>query len=293
MKKRICSIIILLVFTSMLVTAGEKGLAKWWNSEANHTVLNDLPQVAHGLGYIDGYYVTNSMEALLANYKRGFRVFEVDLTMTSDNRLIARHDWTPEHYQWLGQSFLPIDGPIPFRMVMAYKVHGKYHAATWEKLLKVMKKYPDIYLITDTKQSDEESVRKTFSYIIKATKKSDPKLLERIIPQFYNKEMLSYIRSYNDFKNVIYTLYQHTNENLPAPEELAEWCHQNRVTAVTAFPFRLTEEMRSALQAKNIRMYVHTINDKKEAANFKERGIGIYTDYLYYNGKKFIGPPKK
>nr|WP_263324162.1 phosphatidylinositol-specific phospholipase C/glycerophosphodiester phosphodiesterase family protein [Neobacillus sp. Marseille-Q6967] len=290
MNKRICSILVLLVFINMIVIVGQNGLAKWWNTEPKESVLNDLPQVAHGLGYIDGHYVTNSMEALLLNYKRGFRVFEVDLNMTSDNRLIARHDWTPEHYLWLGQSFLPIDGPIPFRMVMAYKVHGKYHAATWEKLLKVMKKYPDIYLITDTKHNDEESVRKTFSYLVKATKKSDPKLLERIIPQFYNKEMLSYIRSYYDFKNVIYTLYQLTNENLPTPEELAEWCYQNKVTAVTAFPFRLTEEMRSALQAKNIKMYVHTINDQIEAANYKEKGIGIYTDYLLFNGEKFITP---
>jgi glycerophosphoryl diester phosphodiesterase len=256
------------------------------------SILEELPEISHGLGYIDGHYVTNTIEALKFNYERGFRVFEVDLNMTSDNRLIARHDWTAGHYQWLGQDYQPIEeeAPIPFDDVMALKIHGKYNAPSWEQLLELMQEYPDIYLITDTKQKDEENVRRTFSYLVEKAVEVDPDLLQRIVPQIYDQPMLSYIESYHDFKEVIYTLYQHTNDDIPTAEELAEWSDQNDITAIAGLPFRLTEEVQVALNNKNIAIYTHTINDPLEAFAFREKGIGVYTDYLLYNGVEFIAP---
>jgi glycerophosphoryl diester phosphodiesterase len=254
------------------------------------SVFANMPEIVHGLGHIEGHYITNSREALLLNYKRGFRVFEVDLNMTSDNRLVARHDWFPEHYQFLGQDFLPIHGPIPFDIVMSLKIHGKYNALSWEEIVDLLQKYPDLYFVTDTKEKDEEKVRETFSYLVSTTKKVDPKLLDRIIPQIYDQPMLSYIESYHDFKEVIFTLYHYTNADLPTAVELADWSDRNNITAIAGFPFRLTEELRIALREKNIAMYTHTINNPEEAAAFREAGIGIYTDYLHYDGGNFVGP---
>jgi glycerophosphoryl diester phosphodiesterase len=117
----------------------------------------------------------------------------------------------------------------------------------------------------------------------------DPKLLDRIIPQIYNPAMLSSINSYHHFNNIIYTLYLHKN-NFPNPKELAEFCVSNHVTAVTAPSFRLTKEMRDTLHENNIILYTHTIDKPEVAAGFKEKRIGIYTDYLYYDGKNFIAP---
>ncbi|WP_160724854.1 phosphatidylinositol-specific phospholipase C/glycerophosphodiester phosphodiesterase family protein [Bacillus sp. USDA818B3_A] len=260
---------------------------------AEKSVLADLPPVIHGLGWIDGYYVTNSFEAFKYNYKRGFRVFEVDLNMTSDNYLVARHDWTLVHYGWLGQN-VPAgtmdEDPLTFDQVMSLKIHGQYHPVSWKQLLKLMRKYPDIYFVTDTKETDEEAIRKTFSYLVRETKKVDPKLLDRIIPQIYSQPMLSYINSYHRFKYIIYTLYKHTNDNIPTPKELAEFCVSHHVTAVNGLPFRLTVELQETLHENNIIIYTHTINKPKDAAAYLEKGIGIYTDYLYYDGKKFIAP---
>jgi glycerophosphoryl diester phosphodiesterase len=262
------------------------------SKEHKKSVFADMPEVVHGLGYIEGHYITNSREALLLNYERGFRVFEVDLNMTSDNRLIARHDWFPELYLFLGQGFLPVRGPIPFNIVMSLKIHGKYNALSWEEIIELMQEYPDLYFVTDTKEKDEEQVRKTFSYLVSTTKKVDSKLLDRIIPQIYDQPMLSYIKSYHDFKEVIFTLYHYTDANLPTAVELADWSDCNNITAITGFPFRLTEELRIALREKNIAMYTHTINNPEEAAAFREAGIGIYTDYLHYDGGNFVGPAR-
>lgn len=106
--------------------------------------LTNLPVVVHGLGSIDGHLVTNSLDALLVNYKRGFLVFEIDLNMTSDHRLVARHDWTSEHYQFLGQVYPPVAGPIPYQTFMSLKIHGMYSPVSWEQILAFMQMYPDI-----------------------------------------------------------------------------------------------------------------------------------------------------
>lgn len=276
----------LLLIIIALASFGKNASAK----EHKKSVLAEMPEVVHGLGYIEGHYITNSREALLFNYVRGFRVFEVDLNMTSDNRLIARHDWSPEYYQFLGQGNPPADGPIPFDTVMSLKIHGKYHALSWEEIVELMQKYPDIYFVTDTKERDEANIRKTFSYLVNKTKQIDTKLLDRVIPQIYDQPMLSYIKSYHDFKEVIFTLYHLTEAELPTPEELADWSDQNHVSGIAGFPFRITEELREALQKKDIAIYVHTINNPEEAAAYRKRGIGIYTDDLFYNGEEFVGP---
>ena len=274
----------------LVIMIAQAGFGKFVSAkEHKESLFAVRPEVVHGLGYIDGHYITNSREALLFNYERGLRVFEVDLNMTSDLRLIARHDWSPEHYQFLGQDYPPTDGPIPFETVMSLKIHGKYHALSWEEIVEFLQKYPDIYFVTDTKERDEASVRKTFSYLVNTTKQIDSKLLDRIIPQIYDQPMLSYIESYHDFKEVIFTLYHYTDANLPSAVEIADWSDQNNITAIAGFPFRLTEELRIALREKNIAMYAHTINNPKEAAALRAAGIGIYTDYLHYDGEGFVG----
>lgn len=293
MKKRIRSSLLLLLASTVIVGCGKQASNEKVQVEEDKSetsILAEIPEVSHGLGYIDGHYVTNTIEAFEENYRRGFRVFEVDLIMTSDNRLIGRHDWTLGHYGWLGQEAPAVEEPLPFDTVMGLTIHGEYHAPSWEQILELMQKYPDVYFVTDTKDKDEANVRKSFSYIVNTTKEVDPSLLDRIIPQIYDQPMLGYINSYHVFNEVIYTLYHHTNENMPTPEELSKWCVENNVTAVAGLPFRLTAEMQSALKDSNIAMYTHTINNPEEAEAFRSNGIGVYTDYLLYDGEKFLTP---
>ncbi|AQT83571.1 hypothetical protein B1222_02595 [Paenibacillus larvae subsp. pulvifaciens] len=71
--------------------------------------------IAHALGMVGGQDGTNSYEAFLANYKKGFRIFEVDLILTSDGKLAARHDWNLSRSEIM-QPTLPDrlkEGPIP------------------------------------------------------------------------------------------------------------------------------------------------------------------------------------
>ena len=61
--------------------------------------------VAHALGAVDEVPYTNSLEAFLENYKKGLRVFEVDLIRGADGILVARHDWYKSSYDNLQQDY--------------------------------------------------------------------------------------------------------------------------------------------------------------------------------------------
>ncbi|MDR1914157.1 MAG: hypothetical protein LBQ68_06745, partial [Clostridiales bacterium] len=49
--------------------------------------------VAHAGGQIAEFPETNTIEAMEHNYNLGHRLFEMDLNLTSDNIMVAIHDW--------------------------------------------------------------------------------------------------------------------------------------------------------------------------------------------------------
>jgi len=65
--------------------------------------------IAHAGGEYRGIAYSNSLEALNANYARGLRLFEMDLSWTSDEQLAAIHDWhryTGRSRNWFGPPTL-------------------------------------------------------------------------------------------------------------------------------------------------------------------------------------------
>lgn len=49
--------------------------------------------ITHAGGLLDGQPYTNSLEALNNSYRAGRRIFEVDLALTADDRIVLAHDW--------------------------------------------------------------------------------------------------------------------------------------------------------------------------------------------------------
>lgn len=62
--------------------------------------ISDSPiLIAHSGGGINGYVYTNSKEAILQSIASGYRVIEVDVSMTSDGVPVLSHDFRPDHEQ--------------------------------------------------------------------------------------------------------------------------------------------------------------------------------------------------
>jgi glycerophosphoryl diester phosphodiesterase len=140
--------------------------------------------IAHALGGVGNDIHINSVDAFNLSYQKGFKVFETDLTLTSDDKLVANHDWSG--YQT----------PPTYAEFMKNKVYGKYTPTDAQEILDLLEKHPDMYLVTDTKETDPLLIRKQFTKIVEIAKQIDPSILDRIIPEIYTPQMYNVVNSH-------------------------------------------------------------------------------------------------
>lgn len=239
--------------------------------------------IAHALGGIDGYTYTNSLEALLQNYQKGHRVFEVDLILTEDGHLVARHDWTKEISFHLDQKIPKerLGNPLTLKEFKTHRINQKYTPLTIEDIFNIMIKYPDIYIVTDTKETNENLIKKQFRVLVENANKIDSSVLDRVVPQIYNQEMLGYIEEIYNFKSIIYTLYQSPDTD----DEVINFIKQHDNIDVITMPVRRSnEEFISKIYDSGIKTFVHTLNSvEKTESLMKLKVHGFYTDFLTYN----------
>jgi len=106
---------------------------------------NNNRYIAHAGGEVDGVKSTNSKEALDENYKKGFRLFELDIIETSDGKLVAAHDWK----MWA--RFTDYDAALPpsHAEFLKHKIYGDYTTLDLKGINTWFKTHPDAILVTD------------------------------------------------------------------------------------------------------------------------------------------------
>lgn len=239
--------------------------------------------IAHAMGGINDKAYTNTKDAFIANYEQGTRIFEADLLLTSDEQLVARHEWTTGMSKKLGQQeVLPPDKQgevLTHDEVMNSPVLELYSPLDIEKIVNLMEIYPDTYIVTDTKELEPQQVTKQFQLIVEAAQKKDPTLLERIVPQIYSREMLKVVKQVYAFPEIIYTLYQTEDSD----EVVIEFVKQTGVD-ITMPTTRATKSFVRNLKKAGARVYVHTVNDEQEIVELSQLGVnGFYTDFVPEN----------
>ncbi len=237
------------------------------------------PMVAHALGEAAGKIETNSKEAFLESWGSGFRALEVDFTYTSDGALVARHDFEVDgSYYRLEQE--PVAPLVMDRDTFVNsKIVYDQTPLTAVDVLNLMVEYPDVYLITDTKDTEKDMVQKQFGDLKKIAQAIEhPEVLERIIPQIYNEEMYDWVKEIYPFQEWIYTLYLNYYPEYP---KIATFCEEKGIGTVTVEGARVTKEITDTLHAKGIKVYAHTINRYKQFEELLALGVdGIYTDRI-------------
>ncbi|MCZ8522509.1 MULTISPECIES: phosphatidylinositol-specific phospholipase C/glycerophosphodiester phosphodiesterase family protein [Paenibacillus] len=237
--------------------------------------------IAHAMGGIDGVDYTNSLEAFQENYAKGQRVFEADFTLTEDGQLAARHDWLP----YLADKFkqdIPAekrDVPLTMSEFKSYPILRKYTPLSIDDVASLLKRYPDVYLVTDTKETDPALVQQQFTLIRNAVNKVDPKLINRIVPELYTPSMIQQARDIIPFPNYIYSLYLSELK----PDEIVEYVQSHGIRVVAMPSERATPEFIADLKEAGAVAYVHSLNKPDEVKAFLDMGVnGVYTDFLSY-----------
>jgi glycerophosphoryl diester phosphodiesterase len=215
------------------------------------------------MGAIDGHTNTNSLEAWRTNYERGCRLFEIDLRMTSDRKLVALQNGMETAF----------DLPIRFahRDFMRSRILGRYTPLDSDRIARLLAEKPDWTVVTDTKSD----FRASLELLCASLKARNVSCAERVIPQVYRPRTDLPTAEALGFRRVIFTIYLSRTEN----REIVAIARANReIVAVTMPPARATIETVRALEEAGVRCYVHTVNGAA-IPRLLERGIwGVYTD---------------
>lgn len=115
------------------------------SSNYNAYRKDTMRYIAHAGGKIDGLMYTNSKEALDLSYKKGFRLFELDLIETKDDKYVAAHDWK----NWA--QITNYQGPLPVtnQEFLKHKLHQKYAPLDMKGINKWFTEHEDAILVTD------------------------------------------------------------------------------------------------------------------------------------------------
>ncbi|MGI9549783.1 MAG: hypothetical protein ACR2MT_01185 [Aurantibacter sp.] len=106
---------------------------------------NNNRYIAHAGGEVNGIKSTNTKDALDQNYKKGFRLFELDIIETSDGKMVAAHDWN----MW--SRFTDYKGTLPptHAEFMQEKIYGDYKLLDMDGINEWFATHPDAMLVTD------------------------------------------------------------------------------------------------------------------------------------------------
>jgi len=101
--------------------------------------------IAHAGGSIAGHSYTNSLEAMNLSYKKGFRLFELDIIKTADDFFVAAHDWR----HWAKQAGFNGDEVPDLETFMSHKILGKYTPMDMDAINSWFASHTDAILVTD------------------------------------------------------------------------------------------------------------------------------------------------
>lgn len=122
-----------------------------------HTVCEERGLFAHGGGYYEGYYCTNSLEAVGQSIRNHCKYIELDLLLTSDSIVVASHDWATLNHQCSIES----ESAMTLGEFSSVLVHGCLHPMTWQMIDSVFTSNDSIVLVTD-KISSPDVIRNNF-----------------------------------------------------------------------------------------------------------------------------------
>lgn len=251
---RICFIIIVLLFLSTAAVFASEG-------ERTYEKV-----IAHGGGAYRGYDTTNSVEALNQAIANGYKIIELDMELSVDHKVIMLHDWdrTAEHYY--GAVF---PNKLSQSSFLKLSVHGQFEVLTFDKLAAILKKNPDIRIVTDTKGDNGE--------LLTVIRDDYPDLVDRIIPQIYDYDEYQTAADLG-YQDVIFTLYKQETVDTG---RLADFVSKHGIYAVAMPDYFAERGFLSEFARRGIPVYVHPVDTYEKALEFQRQGAcGVYSGTL-------------
>ena len=233
--------------------------------------------MAHALGAMDGKAYHNTMAAYENAMTKGYKYYEVDLSMTVDGRMVLCHGWTESNCTHTGFEYSDdLDKTMTYKKLMSLKVHGNPQIDL-RSFYREMKKHADhLY------EFDMHSIKgKRAVEIIKETIrdcKCDREVLDRVLMQVYTNKMYRAVDQTYHFKYYQYLIgkpEKNFYEKLPILID-------EGICAAAIHVKKVCPEYINALRNAGIYVLAFTVTDDAEQAqHLLDMGVNtICTDYV-------------
>lgn len=115
-------------------------------TEHYNTYIQDTSRfIAHAGGAVDKQTYTNSLEALNLNYNKGFRLFELDIRKTNDNKFVAVHYWE----EWAEKTGFKGSLPPSHQEFLENRLQPEFTPLDMDSINQWFKTHNDAILVTD------------------------------------------------------------------------------------------------------------------------------------------------
>lgn len=266
-----------MIVSVLLICIGVGMIVKGYSQSECTRVWNLDPAVGHSFGEVEGARYTGSFEAFNENYTLGQRTFEVDLALTSDNKVVLKHDWNYPQQEGISEENIPTE-----KEFLEKKLNGKFTPMNFEQLCDLMIEYPDIWIVTDSKYTDQETIRRQFDALLAAIDaKGAEELLDRMVIQIYNEDMYLQLSQYGRFQSYIFTMYQRWTGDVEDFIEVSRFCVNHGIDVMAISENLYDEKIQQVADQYGMNLYLHTVNEIKDAKKYIRGGIrGVYTDTI-------------
>lgn len=222
--------------------------------------------IAHGGGTVEGFDTSSSYDAVMQSIANGFKVIELDMEFSSDNKIIMLHDWDRTVTTYLGRKF---DIKLTQKQFNDQLICGKFQSLTFDKLTKILDDNPQVRIVTDTKGDNIK--------LLTTIANKYPDYVDRMIPQIYDYSEFDTVSALG-YDDIIFTLYMQDKIDY---NKLLKFIKENDIYAVTIGKDYWVKGLPQKLSKDGVKVYTHPVYTVEEAKEeFSKGAYGIYSSTL-------------
>jgi glycerophosphoryl diester phosphodiesterase len=232
--------------------------------------------MAHALGGLDGKTYHNTLSAFEAARKQNYQYFEVDISMTSDKRLVLCHGWTRAQCKTTGMEYSDELENATYDRIMEKTVHGN-SLIDAKDFYEIVKQYPQYRFEIDFHGRTGAEMKNRVELLLEDMKE-DREALDHLLIQSYSQGMYEGVEKLYPFKYHQYLV----GKNIDKLDEIINYALDHGICALA---LRMNHAKPALVQKiKNAGLYTlaYTVNsDMDIAAKLLESGVDtLCTDFI-------------
>ena len=276
----IYSVLIIILLSSTGITIAEK----WYLYKYKINILKQ-DYIAHALGGIEGNQYTNSKEAIENSYSKGIKIYEADVRLTSDEKLVLVHGWSEENYNNnLGVSYNKENAIMSYDKFMNTKIKEKYTTMAYKDLVDFMRLHNDVYVMIDIGNQNYEKTKSIYEKIV-SDSNNDSKILNRLIVGGHTTNMIKAVKDVYDFQ--IINLYwpskdKRKDSKIDTKEEFVKYCREKGISGLSTSTetYKEEKEIIEYFKKNGLIVCVFTENDDKKKKDILKNVDLIGVDFI-------------